>query len=103
MNTMKPEEKYAKEIDGLSEHTKRAVIALAQYQNNEPRDQLCFHCGAPIHVEGIALKDDGCPSSWAVSCPCGKCNTTFVVSDLPCAPDCLLSAPCCPPPRSAIW
>jgi hypothetical protein len=42
---MKPEEKYAAEIAGLSDQEKPIVIALAQFQNSEAIDRVCQFCG----------------------------------------------------------
>jgi hypothetical protein len=55
---------------------REVLIALGQSQYNEPVDQSCHFCAKPITVEPLSLSD-GHPIAWRVSCPCGKCDTTF--------------------------
>lgn len=74
---MKPEEKYAAEIAGLSDQEKPIVIALAQFQNSEAINRVCQFCGHLLNVEGKGAKGDNYFSSWVITCKCGKCNTTF--------------------------
>ncbi|WP_222616725.1 hypothetical protein, partial [Undibacterium umbellatum] len=76
---MTDEEKYLSgmNLEGLSPQAIQIYIALAQSNSGDPITQSCLDCNQLLNVEALSINKGIRPCAWTISCPCGKCNTTF--------------------------
>ncbi|MEK7951493.1 hypothetical protein [Luteolibacter soli] len=58
----------------FDERGNRVLIALAEFQNGFPVDQLCVTCGGLIVVKGLG---EPFVCAWSIDCPCHECQADF--------------------------
>jgi hypothetical protein len=70
--------KTQKAIDPLEKQEYQAVKrALILAQRGEESKEVCYFCQEPITVKSGGAPLGGNPTSFHLSCPCGKSNSVF--------------------------